>query len=239
MQLSKLEEKAYTSLRKNQIWMFKAKDLEVILGINKINSYNLIKALKKKNIIKSVKGFLFFKDADDFAVGSGINWPSYVSFWSALNYYGFSDQTPKKIFFAAAKYTKDVGEFKYITLSKKRFFGYQKIGNIIIAEREKAIIDSLLFPKYSGGIKEITASIRNGWSELDIKKLIDYAFKVESKSVLRRLGFILESIDFKNKNLKKIQEHIGNGYELLDPSLGRRNNLNNKWLLDVNIEVKK
>jgi predicted transcriptional regulator of viral defense system len=28
---------------------------------------------------------------------------------------------------------------------------------------------------------------------------------------------------------------IGKGYELLDPSLKKRNNLNKKWLLDVNI----
>jgi len=104
---------------------------------------------------------------------------------------------------------------------------------ITIAEKEKAIIDSLLFPKYSGGIKEIANSLEKSGKEIDIKKLINYAFKVESKAVLRRLGFILEKLNYK-KGLKKMRENIGRGYELLDPSLKRKNNLNKKWLLDVN-----
>ena len=104
---------------------------------------------------------------------------------------------------------------------------------ITIAEKEKAIIDSLLFPKYSGGIKEIINSLEAGWKEIDANKLINYAYKVESKIVLRRLGFILDKLNYK-KGLKKIRENIGKGYELLDPSLKRKNNLNKKWLLDVN-----
>ena len=118
MQLSKLEEKAYRELKKNGFIAFKIQDLISILNIDETKAYNLAKALKKKNAIKSIKGFLVFKDANEFAVGSCINWPSYVSFWSALNYYGFSDQIPRKIFFATTKYAKDAENFKYVTISK-------------------------------------------------------------------------------------------------------------------------
>jgi len=52
---------------------------------------------------------------------------------------------------------KELGE----QISKKRFFGYVSIGNITIAEKEKAIIDSLLFPKYAGGIKEVRFALEN------------------------------------------------------------------------------
>lgn len=238
MQLSKFEEKAYRELKKSNFAVFKVRDLSAVLSINKTQAYNLVKALKKKGVIKSVKGFLVLNDADEFIVGSSINWPSYVSFWSALNYYGFSDQTPKKIFLATTKYTKDSENFKYVTISKKRFFGYQKIGNIIIADKEKAIIDCLLFPKYAGGIKEVFMSLKSKPKEFDIERLADYALKVGSKGVLRRLGFILESLRYKDKNLKKIlkklEKNIGKGYELLDSTLPKKNNLNIKWLLDIN-----
>jgi len=171
------------------------------------------------------------------AIATGIHYPPYVSFWSALSYYGLSDQMPKKIFLATTRYTKEVNNFRYITLSKKRFFGYTTVGKITIAEKEKAIIDSLLFPKYAGGIKEIIKCIETALKSdtIDIKKLIGYALKVESKAVLRRIGYIIVSFDFKIKAIENMRKYIGKGYELFDPNLKRKNNFNKKWLLDVNI----
>ena len=235
MQLSKLENKAYEVLKENQISVFKIKDLSLLLQIKKIKTYNLIKSLKRKGMIKSVgKRFLAFKDVNEFILATGIRYPSYISFWSALNYYGFSDQMPKKIFLVTTKYTKEINNFKYIILSKNKFFGYTKIGGIIIAEKEKAIIDSLLFPKYSGGIKEIIKCMKVALKEININKLMDYAIRTENKAVLRRLGFILESINYK-KSLNNIKNKIGKGYELLEPSFKKKNNFNKKWLLDINI----
>ena len=234
MQLSKLESEAYENLRRNGVLIFRIKDICLLLKINKIKAYNIVKALKIKGVLKKIgKGFLAVKGGDEFVMATTINHPSYISFWTALNYYGFSDQTPNKLFLVTTKYTKPINNFKYVTLSKDKFFGYTKIGDLVIAEKEKAIIDSLLFPKYSGGIKEVSKSLQVALKELDYEKLISYAFKIKSKVVLRRLGFILESLNCK-KYLNKIKGNIGKGYELLDPSLKRRNNLNKEWLLDIN-----
>jgi len=233
MQLSKMEHDAYEILRKNEFVVFRIKDICILLKVNKTKAYNIVKALKKKKVIKTVKeGIFTFNDADEFAVATAIHYPSYISFWSALNYYGWSDQTPRKLFVATTKYTMEIGSFKYVTLSKKRFFGYVQEGKITIAEKEKAIIDSLLFPKYSGGMREVSECFKIAFSELDKKKLVDYALKADSKAVIRRLGYLLNlSGDTKLAELKK---RIGKGYEKLDPSLKRKNNLNKEWLLDVN-----
>jgi len=234
MQLSKLESRVYETLKKNLI-IFKTKDLMLLLGINRTKTYNIIKALKKKGAIEVIKAGLYaIQGTNEFVIGSYLNWPSYLSFWSALSYYGFTDQLPKTIFYAAARYKKRRNNYWYVTISRKRFFGYIKIGNIIIAEKEKAIVDSLLFPKYAGGIRELISCIRAAINELDKSKLIDYAIRIESRAVLRRLGFILELIGYKEKRIIK---KIGRGYELLDPSLKKRNNLNKKWLLDINDDI--
>ncbi|MEK6906222.1 MAG: hypothetical protein AABW81_01225 [Nanoarchaeota archaeon] len=235
MQLSKLEDLAYRELTGNNLLIFKIKELCLLLGISKVKAYNLLKSLKKKQIVKKIgKGFFAVKGADDFVIATSIYFPSYISFWSALSYYKFSDNLVQKIFLATSKYTKDIGNFKYVTLSKQRFFGYISIGKITIAEKEKAIVDSLLFPRYSGGIKEIIKCMKNGMDELDIEKVIEYSIKVKSKAVLKRLGFILEKIGYTGRGIKKIQNKIGRGYSLLDPGLNRRNNLNKRWLLDIN-----
>lgn len=235
MQLAKLENTAYETLRNNKIMVFKIKDLCLLMKVKKTKAYNLIKSLKKKNAIRTLKRGLFsFNDVSEFVLATSVHFPSYISFWSALNYYGLTENLPKKIFLVTTKYSKELNNFKYITLSKKRFFGYHGLGGIIIAEKEKAIVDSLLLPKYSGGMKEIIKCVRNSLSEIDIKKLLDYGEKMQSKSVFRRLGYILESLEEK-KNLEHINKKIGSGYELFDPNLKKRNNLNKKWLLDVNI----
>ena len=104
MQLSKLEHLAYQQLKKNNIYTFKAKDVSLLFKIDKTKSYNLIKALKKKEVIRNVgKGFLALSEANDFSVAININSPSYISFWSALNFYGFSDQMPKLIFLVTVR----------------------------------------------------------------------------------------------------------------------------------------
>ena len=240
MQLSKLESKAFETLGRNNLTVFNTNDLRLLLGISIEKSYNLIKALKKKKAIEAVKSGLYtVKGTNELIVGPYLNWPSYLSFWSALSYYGFSDQMPKTIYYASTKYRKRIKNYKFVTISKKRFFGYLKIGNIIIAEKEKAIIDSLLFPKYAGGIKEIIRSVERAKEELSINKLFNYALKVESKAVLRRLAFILELLGYKEDSLGKIRKKIGKGYELLDPSSNKKNNLNRKWLLDINDDIKR
>jgi len=234
MQLSQLENKAYEKIKKSNIILFSVIDISLLLNINKTKTYNLVKALKKKKVIKNIgKRKFSLYETNEFEIASELNFPSYISFWSALNYYNLSDNNPKKIFIVTTKYSKEIYPFKYVTLSKRRFFGYVSVGRITIAEKEKAIVDCLLFPKYSGGIKEIKKAIAISIKFIDKKKLIDYALRLESKAVIRRLGFLLEELGF--KNLKVLENKIGRGYELLDPTIEKKNNLNKKWLLDVNL----
>lgn len=235
MQISKTENLAIETLKKNKLEIFKLNDLALLLEFDKTKTYNLIKALKKKKIIEAVSsGIYCLEDANDFDIGIYFNSPSYVSFLSALNYYGFSDNNPKKITFVSTKYKKHK-KFEFICLSKKRFFGYKKEGDIVIGEIEKVFVDSLLFPKYSGGIKEISRLLIGNLDKLNMNKLIDYSLRVESKMVLRRLGFILgENLDKKNK--EKLFKKIGKGVGFLDPNIKTRRNLNKEWLLYTNLE---
>ncbi|MFW6047073.1 MAG: type IV toxin-antitoxin system AbiEi family antitoxin domain-containing protein [Candidatus Woesearchaeota archaeon] len=238
MQLSKLEDNAYRTLRKSNLSVFTVKDLSLLLGINRTKAYNLIKALKNKEAIITIKsGKYSFSDINEFVIGAYLNWPSYVSFISALNYYHYSDNIPKKILYATTKNSEELDGFKYVHVSKKKFFGYEGINEIIIANKEKAFIDSLMFPKYSLGINHVQDCLKSAIGEIDLNKLTSYALQLDIKSVIRRLGYLLEEIDTGNKHLKymeRLNKRIGKGIELLDPSLERKNNLNKKWLLDIN-----
>src|SRR3989344_3076871 len=101
MQLSKLENRAYEMLRNNKFLVFRAKDVSLLMGLKKTAAYNIIKSLKKKNAIKTIRSGLFsFEDGNEFVLATSIHFPSYISFWSALSYHGFTDNMPKKIFIA-------------------------------------------------------------------------------------------------------------------------------------------
>lgn len=233
MQISKNQAKALEILKRNDLEVFSAKDLKLLLQLNKTQTYNLIKSLKNKNHIESIKNGLYsIKGTDEMIIASRLVYPSYISFLSALNYYGLSDQTPTKITLATTKRKKH-RDYIFVTLNKNRFSGYTKINKIIIAEKEKALIDALYLPKYAGGIKEIIKCFKEAEDSINKKKLYDYALRMNSKAIIRRLGFITDHLKLKfNFNL---QSKIGKGYELLDPSQEKKNNYNKKWLLDVNI----
>jgi predicted transcriptional regulator of viral defense system len=234
MQLSILENNAFDGLKKSNLPVFRIRDICLLFGFDKTKAYNVVKSLKKKGAIVVVRAGLFsLKGTSEFVIGAHLNWPSYLSFWSALNYYGFSDQLPKIVFFASTRHRKRVKGFVFITLSKKRFFGYVPVGDIVIAQKEKVFVDCLLFPRYTGGIRELFVSLKAGLNQLDERKLINYAFRMDSKAVIRRLGFLLEKAG-KKEHLEKLQKHIGKGFELLDPSLKRAKVFDKKWLLNIN-----
>ena len=192
MQLSKTENKVYETLKNAGFVLFTVKNICQILSMKKIKVYNLIKALKRKGAIKKFGACFSFVDADEFVIGPMLHFPSYLSLWSALQYYGLSDQMPKKIFLITTKYRKSINNFVYVTVASHRYFGYKKIGNITIAEKEKVIVDSLFFPKYCGGLDEVYKSIKNGWKDIDKKKLVSYGRQMKSETVMRRVKYIIE-----------------------------------------------
>src|SRR3990167_8058518 len=99
----------------------------------------------------------------EFIIASNLITPSYISYWSALNYYGLTEQVSKTIFIATTKRKLEkelMGlKFRFITLHKTKFFGFRSILQnnhyINIAEKEKVIIDCLDLPRNCGGIIEV------------------------------------------------------------------------------------
>jgi predicted transcriptional regulator of viral defense system len=233
MQLSKLESQAFELLKENKLSVFTVLDLSKLMKTKPADTHNLTKALKAKGAVGSFKrGVFYLKGTNEFLIGSSLNWPSYLSFRSALNYHGFTDQMPKTIYFASTRYHKPVENFRFVTLSPKRFFGYEESNGFAIADKEKTIIDSLLMPRYSGGMKQLAAAFSEALASLNKKRLVDYALRMESRVVARRLGFLLEENDIRAP--KTLGEAIGKGIERLDPTQNRKNNYNRRWLLDIN-----
>jgi predicted transcriptional regulator of viral defense system len=140
-------------------------------------------------------------------------------------------------FVAARKSKKEMrlGDFsiKFIKLNKSRFFGYkrEKFNNklIFVGEIEKVIVDSLFLPEYCP-ITETFEALKS--RKFDLDKIMDYALRMNSIIVLKRLGYMLDLLDVDIH--KKVKNELNNRYDLLNPFLPKSENINKKWKLTIN-----
>lgn len=244
--LSTKEISVIEHLMSDEKYTFNIRDISLLLGVPKPKSYNLIKALKKKKwIYKIGSNYILdnlFISPDTYDIVSQLVTPSYISFWTALHRYGFTEQVPYSTYVVTTKLKRAIKlkdtNILFVKFKPKRFFGYTPSGKTTIATKEKAIIDSLYLPKYAGGIEEIFKCIYNSWQELDKDKLIDYALKMKSKILIQRLGYLIECghLGINRDLLKKLIKNKSNTYSKLDPTIKEKGEYNKKWNLIVNIK---
>ncbi|MBN2251101.1 MAG: hypothetical protein JW724_03390 [Candidatus Altiarchaeota archaeon] len=232
-------------LQQSGMSSFTAGDAASLMGWDKGKAYKVCSRLKGKGLVKAFNGryalVSICGDYDVYSVASNLVWPSYISFWTALSYYKYTEQLPSTIFVATTRQKKDLrlenGTIKFVRIAGSRFFGYRKTDDTIIAEKEKALVDSLLLPRYAGGIAEAGKCLKNAWEEVDKETLVGYALKMKNKTLLKRLGYLIEKnkLTIDAKLLDKLERNIGRGYSKLDPTLGGKGGYDNKWKLMVNV----
>ncbi|PIU52138.1 hypothetical protein COS91_00745 [Candidatus Desantisbacteria bacterium CG07_land_8_20_14_0_80_39_15] len=219
-----------------------------IFGISHLKSSQVFKNLEKKNFVTEVeKGkylLLGFEShrvlSQPFFIGTKIAVPSYVSYWSALNFYGFTEQVPQVIFIAN---TKRKGElifrgirYKYVKIASRKFWGYKEIRlnglSCLLADEEKAFIDSLDEPSYAGGIEEIFKCIAQAKDKINFERLFDYAKRFRNKSLNSRLGYFLENL---NIDASQLKSYCSKSYVKIDSMRPWSKTWNTKWKVNENI----
>lgn len=227
---------------------FTMEDAEQISNANKDVLKVILSRLEKKGWIERIekgKYIIIPLGAEkgkytlhEFVLGSYLVDPCIISYWSALNYYGFTEQIPRTVFIqtTSRKKHQEVTIFgipyKIIKIKEEKIFGIEKAWfedtKINLTNREKTIIDCLDKPQYAGGIIEVAKALRT--EEYDKKTLVKYAKKINNTGVIRRLGYICEFLQIPI-HLPEIKTR---NYLKLDPTLPKSNELNAKWNLIIN-----
>ena len=250
--LSKMESYLLSYLTENRKNIFALSDVVTVLDCTYENAKVIVERLaKKKWIVRIIKGrYLIAPLAagtkgeyteHEFIIATLFE-PCYIAYWTALNYYGFTEQVPNKIFVATMKRVRDkeiLGmKFKFVTMSEKKFFGFDEIlisnVKVKISDKEKTIVDCLDKPRYCGGVEEITKAIFFAKDEIDLEKLTDYVTEIGNNAAIKRLGFILDllEIDVDSTNL---EGKISNSYSILDPTKRKTGKYDPKWKLLLNV----
>jgi len=167
-------------------------------------------------------------------LGAQLAEPGYIAFWSALHYYGWTDQAPRVVFVANTRRSgrRQVGAFGFqlVRLARHRFFGYRtaREGSLEfpVAEPEKAILDAFYLPRLVGGIDVAASSTADALATLDMGRLEDYAARMQIPSLCSRLGDVLEDLGVESEALRRLRAR---SYVKLEPLRPRRGRFVSKW----------
>lgn len=185
----------------------------------------------------------------EFVVAMNLVSPAAVAYWSALNHHGFTEQLPRTVFVATnhpvRRPTREAlgFSFKIISLRPHKYFGIVKDWidehAFSITDKEKTLIDGLDLPEYVGGVQEIARTLATAWRELDEKKLCAYAIKIGNSAVVKRLGFLMETLKLGQPDELRKKAKLGAGFSALDPTSPREGRYNRRWGLCINVRVER
>ena len=251
-----LESRLLFALEEQGLSVFSFRDAMRLLRASNDATKNVLYRLKRKKRIQEIlKGKYLFVPAragiegqwteDVYLVLSKIMKPDYyVGFWTALNYWGMTEQIPNTVFVAITSRATDFEfgsqKIKFITLAKNRFTGLisqqTKWGEFNISSKEKTIIDCLLFPQYCGGLTEAAKALWNARKELNWNLLLGLIEKIGVGTPRRRLGFLLEQLNLQEDVQRRLQEPL-KGFAWADPSRQKKVlAYDKKWGLKVNVD---
>jgi predicted transcriptional regulator of viral defense system len=172
----------------------------------------------------------------------------YIGYYSALQIHDLITQPSLKEQIVVSKQIrpsetkiKEV-PFQFIYHNKKHFFGSKKIWidsyhKVLCSDLEKTIVDCLFRPDYAGGIVEVARAINASKDKINYDTLLEYVKRFGSQAVIKRLGFILETLDIHTKIIDELQQLKTASYVVLDTELPKTGKRTSRWGIQLNVET--
>lgn len=173
-----------------------------------------------------------------------------IAYWSALSYWGLTEQVPRITYVQTTERKENrrprvLGmRFRIVRVKPGKFFGNCRESrgekSIRVTDREKTLIDCLDRPELGGGVGEAAKAMVEGEGALDWEKVTAYLGRFGSGAVVKRLGFLVESMQLTQgpdaAMLERWRELLTAGISKLDPSSPREaQRIATRWRLAVNL----
>lgn len=221
--------------------VFGLKIVKEIVGKDSNYAKLVLYRLKKTKLIFEIEKNKYSTKDDAMIIASNIIWPSYISCWSALRYYNLTEQLPQVISVMTTRTRKkreivlDNTKIVFTKIKPKYFFGYKRERyqnfDIFIAEKEKALIDSVLSKKIS--FSEVSDIMRENIKDVDASLLVNHLLKIKNKTLAKRFGFLLDKLGIGRYN--KLRKLIDFKYIALDYSLPKKGRKDKRWKVIDNV----
>ena len=163
---------------------YDSKDISVFLNLTGRTLENTIKRLLDESVLiflEKSKYYVASKQPNEMQIAHFLYNPSYISFETALSYYGVLSQFPNAVTSVTTKRTKSKiisgKEYIYSHINKKYFKGYKKENDFLIATAEKALVDQIYFSFKS--LKSLKNLDEYDTSSIDKNRALNYSGLVE------------------------------------------------------------
>jgi predicted transcriptional regulator of viral defense system len=175
----------------------------------------------------------------------GQNTNYYLSHGSAFDLHSMVTQPQLVIYISTPKMIRSRviqgTEFRFVRCKPQHVFGVtemwlNKNEKILVSDLERTLIDGLKQPVYCGGFTEVAKAFSIKHQLINLKKIIDYAMKIDVGAVIRRLGYLMELYQIGSQiHWDFLKTKLTATYQVLDPELPASGPFLAKWRLNLNI----
>lgn len=247
-----------TTLYEENKPVFRLSDIRRILNLDDTPARNFARQLIGRRILTRLKPGLFI--LIPFELGNTGEYAGnplivarelvnggdyYLSHGTAMEIHGMVTQPQFVVHITTPQKRRPIHimgtEFRFILCKRESFFGLanhwvDKQEKVMLSDLERTIVDGLRQPEYCGGITEVAKGIWMRREAIRTGSLIEYAIRINTGAVIRRLGYILELYGIGTQEDRKILlDHITNTYMRLDPILPAEGKFIRKWRLQLNV----
>lgn len=178
----------------------------------------------------------------EFVIASHLADPMYVSYWSALNYHGLTEQVPVTVFAATTEQvpTRDIHgvTYTFVTLPESKFFGFDPVAinshQVEVASVEKTLVDCADHPEHCGGIRELAKGLANA-TDLDDEALAEYLLRVGNGAAIKRIVYLADVLNIVLTQRSELVDAFTTGYSKLDPTRGEDGHHASEYRLLLNV----
>ena len=171
--------------------------------------------------------------------------PYYLSHASAMDLHGMVTQPQLVVSVTSPQPMRGrtiLGtEFRFVRCRPAHFFGtverwVDKQERVVVSDLEHTVLDGLKQPAYCGGFTEVARGFWMRRGEVDVRRLVDYALRLDIGAVIRRLGYLLEVAGVEAPaQIGRLRGRLTAGYLPLDPLLPPEGKCLARWRLRLNV----
>ena len=174
--------------------------------------------------------------------------PYYIGYYSALQLHGLITQPSLKEQIVVNRkmssysaFVRDVA-FQFVKHSNDHFFGYKRkwiddYNRVFVSDLEKTIIDCLFMPHYAGGVIEIAKALYIAKDQINYERLLQYTRQMNSKAVIKRLGYLLELMEIDNPIIAQLQALKTAALTPLDTEVPAIGKSTSRWNIIQNVDT--
>ncbi|MFA5263451.1 MAG: type IV toxin-antitoxin system AbiEi family antitoxin [Opitutaceae bacterium] len=139
------------------------------------------------------------------ALASAVVEPSYIGWWAAASYHGFTTQKPMTISVATQRplpqRTLEGNAIRFVKVVERKFFGFKSYDlygrAAVLSTPIKSMVDCLDRPDLAGGAAEVARIVHGASLDANLDEVIDTALRMKSTALLQRLGFLSDLVGWK------------------------------------------